>query len=372
MAQTGYEIKVIAPVPYSPKVLWMKDKWKHYGNIPMSDVMDGIEVSYPRYINIPGKWSLIFSTFSMFLLIKSNIDSIVRKFRPQIIHAHTATPDGYLGLNLKLKYNLPLVCSLRGSDIHTYPYTNKLVYRLTSRVISHADQILSVSNALRLSAEKIDKPKRQIEVIYNGCEIPDSVKNDGGRGELRTQLGISESDFAILFVGSIERDKGIYELINSFISLSAKYTHLHLILVGDGPDRQAVQNILTSGGTNRNVHVLGKRSHQEVFQWLKASDLFVLPTYNEGLPNALLEAMACGLPVIATKVGGIPEVVKDGENGILIEAKDVNVLYQAINKILTNTDAAKKMGKTAHALIEQEFSWQNNVQKMIKIYNKLI
>jgi len=372
IAQAGCTIKVIAPVPYSPKVLWNNDKWKNYGNIPLSDTMDGIEVAYPRYINIPGKWSHLLSTYSMCSPIKINIDQVIRKFKPHIIHAHTATPDGYLGLTIKMKYNLPLVCSLRGSDIHTYPYNDSVTYRLTRKVILNADQILSVSDALRISAEQIAKPKNPIKVVYNGCELPPLANFQIKRGEIRSQLGIGENDVAIIFVGDIDKVKGIFELMEAFKLLKSKYPHLHLILLGDGPDRQPVLNMISSGIDNANVHLIGKIPHDDVYHWLRASDLFVLPTYNEGLPNALLEAMACGLPVIATNVGGIPEVVRHGQNGILIEARNVNTLYQSIEKMLADPEIARNMGSSANRLIQQNFSWLNNAGKMMEIYKELI
>jgi glycosyltransferase involved in cell wall biosynthesis len=372
MLKVGCEVKVISPVPVSPKLLWFKEKWKNYGNIPFYDVVDTVNVYYPRYINIPGKWSHIISTYGTCCMINSNIDAIIREYKPQLLHAHTATPDGYYGLKLKHKYNLPLVCSLRGSDIHTYPFQNKLTKILTRKVILKADQVVSVSDALKNAAERIAQPKREIRVVYNGCEITELARADDRNEDIRKQLGIKVKDIAMIFVGDIDRVKGIYELINAFMLLKGKYSNLHLILLGNGPDLQTVRNMTLLNSSTRAIHFMDTRPHDEVFQCLKAADLFVLPTYNEGLPNALLEAMACGLPIIATKVGGIPEVVRNGINGILIEPMNSGALYHAMDFVLSNNDIAEMMARKGKMLVEREFTWQNTAERIITIYDNLL
>ena len=118
--------------------------------------------------------------------------------------------------------------------------------------------------------------------------------------------------------------------------------------------------------------MLGEIPQNEIPYWLSASDIFVFPTYNEGLPNAIMEAMACGLPVVATEVGGIPEVVKDGENGILIDKKDVKSIVHSLEKLIENKSMCKKMGEHGRITIEEKFSWNNSAKKLIEIYNKII
>lgn len=372
LLEEGYQIKVISPIPFAPKFLWFNVKWKNYGMLPFHDRVDGVDVHYPRYLNIPGKISHIFSTYSMCFPIKTDIDSVIRSFNPNIIHAHTATPDGYFGLRLKNKYNLPLICSLRGSDINSYPYVNKLTYRLTKEVITKADQILSVSDALRISAEEIAKPDRQIEVVYNGCEIANPVSDNITSDKLRTQLGISKSEVAILFVGRIEKDKGIYELLDAFSTLKSKGHNLHLILLGNCVESDVKSKISSLTALKNKIHVIGEQPHREVFNWLKSADLFVLPSYHEGLPNAILEAMSCGLPVVSTKIGGIPEIVEDGNTGILVNPKDSDALANAIDYLIKNDELARKMGKTGRDKVEQKFSWQQNAREIVQIYNKVL
>ncbi len=367
----GCDIRVICPVPYAPSFLKVKAKWRYYGEIPSFDVIDNIPIYYPRYITPPGHWFHGLAGYSMYKCIKNKVDSILHDFTPHIIHTHTATPDGYTGLLLKKRYKIPMVCSLRGSDINLYPFRDKLTMFITKKVLSNADQIISVSHALEKTAEEIVMPLKQIRVLHNGCDFINNSFKEDDRVKIRKNIGISDNESVIIFVGALMRDKGVYELINAFTKISAKHPAVQLIILGEGPENNSLNKIISNNRLNNKIHLIGSHPHDEVYLWLKASDLFVLPTYNEGLPNALLEAMACGLPVIASKVGGIPEVVKDGENGILIAAKNAGALYQALDQMLLNVNLSKGMGKKGKELIENEFTWESNAKKMTDLYESL-
>ena len=123
---------------------------------------------------------------------------------------------------------------------------------------------------------------------------------------------------------------------------------------------------------NGSLHMTGRLEHLEIPRYLNAGDIFVLPSHSEGLPNAILEAMACSLPVIATRVGGIPEAVEDGKSGILTEKKDTNSLARAMEYLIENGVAAKEMGVYGRKIMESRFSWKKNAQKIIEIYREII
>jgi teichuronic acid biosynthesis glycosyltransferase TuaC len=365
-------INVISPIPYSPKVLRFRPRWTSYGLIPEHEVIDGISVYYPRYLRLPGKRFHGLSCYSMTWGIEKSMHSIITEFRPHAIHAHMATPVGYVGLILKKKYHLPLICSLRGSDVHTYPNFGRLSMHLTAKVLSETDQLVSVSSALKTEVETIAKPKEEIKVVYNGCDINAFKFNGRDRNAIRNKMQLSAQDKVIIFVGGIVRSKGIYELVNAFINLVNKYKHLHLIILGNGPEYTTIKNIAFFKGLTNKIHLAGNIPHDEISQWLSASDIFVLPSYNEGLPNAVLEAMACSLPVVATKVGGIPEAIEDGQSGMLILKEDTDSLRKAICHLLNNEELAKQMGRNGRRIVEQQFSWPKNAEKMLQIYGEVI
>ena len=372
LLKEGCSVKVISPVPYAPNMLNFNATWKKYNEIYKQKVIDGVHVSYPRYIRFPGSWFHSLSCYTMYWGIQNVTNLIMKEFNPDILHVHTVTTDGYVGMLINEKYKLPIVCSLRGSDINTYPYRDKLTMLLTKKVLSKADQIVSVSHALKSTAETIANPLRPIRVLHNGCDLMDFSFNEEDRIAIRKDLGIMNNDRVIIFVGDIKKIKGVFELINSFITLKAKYSDIHLIVLGEGPENNNIKNIIHLNNMNNNVHLIGTRPHHEISKWLSASDIFALPTYNEGLPNVVLEAMACGLPVVATSVGGIPEIVEDGKSGILIKKKDPVSLAKAIESLLSDVKLAKIMGMKGREIAESKFSWQKNSETLIEIYNEVI
>ena len=369
--KAGCEVEVVSPIPFSPRILWFNTKWKKYGDVPRFDIIDKIPVYYPRYIRLPGKWFHWVSSYTMYSGIVKTISNIVEDFKPDILHTHTATPDGYAGLLLRKKFNFSVVCSFRGDDINSYPFYDSLTMKLTKRVISQTDQLVAVSNALKLKAESFATPKNKIQVIYNGCNIKNFVFNLESRIIVREKLGIPLDSKVLIFVGNLLKSKGIDELMSAFILLSKKHTNLHLLIIGNGPEYQYIKDQALKNGLQDKIHLAGAQPHNKIPDFLSAGDIFVLPSYNEGLPNAVLEAMACSRPVVATKVGGIPEAVRDGETGFLVNIKDANVLIKSIDKLLSNEKLCTEMGLSGRKIIEENFSWEQNAQKHINIYNKI-
>ena len=177
----GCEAKVIVPVPYCPGILGGIERWKVYANIPHDADIDNVPVRYPRYLRLRGRRFHALSCYAQYAGIRNAARSIIQEFKPDLIHAHAATAAGYLGLLLKDKYNIPLVCSMRGSDINLYPRYGKNSMRLTKKVLAGADRIVSVSNALKTAANTIAKPKKEIRVVYNGCDVNAFVRNNADR-----------------------------------------------------------------------------------------------------------------------------------------------------------------------------------------------
>ena len=242
----------------------------------------------------------------------------------------------------------------------------------TKKVIAEADQLLSVSSTLKIATNCIANPKKEIRVIYNGCDLSFFKRNKENRLKIRNKFGISERGKILIFVGRITEYKGIFELMTAFIKLNLKYPDMHLFIVGEGSGHVVIENMIHFDNSNKNIHILGKLPYSEIPKFLSAADIFILPSYSEGLPNVVLEAMACGLPVIATKVGGIPEAVEDGKSGILVDKKDVESLTGAIEYLIKSENTAKEMGINGRRIVENKFSWQRNAEEVIKIYEETI
>lgn len=371
LLKEGCQVRVISPVPYAPRILWTNPRRRAYGQTPVFDSIEGVSVHYPRFIRAPGSWFHGISCYTSSLSIRKRAEAIVKEFQPHILHAYDATPDGYVGLLLRRRYNLPLACSLLGADVNVYPSYKPLTRKLTQKVISEADQLIAVSQALKKSAEVLAQPKREIRVIYMGCDTEAFRPDAAARERTRELLGIPPQERIILFVGRLVEAKGIFELIEAFSQLQSRYPKVHLVLVGDGQDRQRLEDQARQKKLDDVIHFVGARPHSEMPSWLNAADLLVLPSHNEGLPNAIVEAMACGIPVVATKVGGIPEVVEDKKSGLLIEKK-IDSLITAIDSLLKDPEKRKQMGAYGRSIIEQNFSWQQSARALRELYDEIL
>lgn len=364
-------VRVIVPAPFSPALLGRFERWRRYAEIPACTVIDSVTVYYPRYLRLPGKWYHGLSCYAQYYGLRRILAWAMEAFKPDVIHAHAATAAGFVGLLASEKYHVPLVCSLRGSDINRYPYFDRLTMRMTKRVLEGADQVMSVSSALRDAACELARPRRDIKVVYNGCDTQLFDFRMEDRIKQRRALDISEADCVVAFVGALSAGKGVFELIESVAGLVETVPNIRLLLIGDGPDRELCEKIISARHLDSRILLLGSMPHQMVARYLSAADVLALPSHAEGLPNVVLEAMACRLPVVATNVGGIPEAVNDGESGILILKGTRAQLSEAIGKLEANRDMAHRMGEAGRAIVEERFSWRKNAQEIMQIYEEV-
>jgi len=368
----GCEVMVVSPIPYTPSVLATNQRRKVYRETPRQDVIDGVLVIYPRYLRPPGSLFHAPSALTMYAGVLACIGRIVKEFDPQLIHAHTATPDGYVGLLLSKKLGIPLVVSLRGSDVNVYPFRDRWTLGLTKKVLAKAHKVTAVSKALKETAEAIASPRAPIEVIYNGADVKQFTFDPEPRNSIRQKLGISADSVVLIFVGNVLREKGVEDLMQSFCTLARDFQELHLVVVGDGPALDGLVSKAEEVRVGNRVHFVGRRPHHEIPGWLSASDILVLPSWREGLPNVVLEAMACSRPVVATRVGGIPEAVQPGESGILVERGDVRALTEAIAQLICDPVKREAMGQAGRRIVEDRFTWEKNAKRTIALYHEVL
>ena len=356
------KIRILSPVPYSPKVLtFFSTKWKNYYRINQRWTINSLNIIYPRYVTPP---SMIFKKgFSHGLsavLMKQSLTKFLKNLKSHVIHVHTAIPDCYAVLKLKRFHRLPVICHVRGSDIHTYPYLNKFNYRLVKWALENSDLIISVSEALKKEIFKLGI-RKNIQVVYNGVDLTSFRKSDGERQSTRRILNIHKNDRVLLFVGSLIKEKGIDELLTAFKEIKNKHNKVKLLIVGDGPKKRDIEN-------SSDIILAGKIPHSKLPFYYNASDIFVFPTHKEGLPNVVLEALASELPVVTTYVGGIPEVVKSCHNGILIAPMDIKALVNALLYLIENPKIAKDMGRNGRDTVSRKFTWEISAKNLMKIY----
>ena len=369
----GCEVKVIAGIPYAPIGLCSNARRRAYRGTPREDRLDGVQVHYSRYLRPPGRHCHGISSYLLYYSVCRMMRSVLAEFRPDVMHAHTVTPDGYAGLLLGQKYGIPTVCSMRGSDINLYPRTHKpLTLRLTKTVLEETGHLVAVSDALRKEAETMLDRVRDISVIYNGCDLKQYAYSQSARERVRKSMEICESEPVFLYAGSLQKSKGIYELIAAHEYLHGMGRRYRLIIAGDGEEENTLESRVCSHMGVGSVHLVGRKMPAEIPDYLSACDALVLPSYDEGMPNIVLEAMACGRPIIASRVGGIPELVEDGMSGYLVARGDAKAISHAMCRVVENERERVAMGEYARKIAESRFSWDKNAREHVEVYKEVV
>ncbi|MBL7071872.1 MAG: glycosyltransferase [Candidatus Omnitrophica bacterium] len=289
---------------------------------------------------------------------------ILKREKPLIVHNYLFHADILGRIAAKLARVPKVISSIRNENIGGR--ARELLLGMTDFSV---DRVTAVSRSVADShLKKGTTKKRKIDVIYNGMELENYTGE--GRSAARKSLDITENAFVIATVANLEPKKGHIFLLKALGELKRKGCGFKLLLAGSGKEEKRLKNEAMNMGLKDAVLFLGRS--ENISGLLAASDLFVLPSLWEGLPNALLEAMAAGLPVVATRVGGVPEAVVDGETGLLVEPGDVSKLAEALRKMMDDDELRKGMAGRAKAHAAKNFDIKNTVLKLDKLYNELL
>jgi glycosyltransferase involved in cell wall biosynthesis len=243
--------------------------------------------------------------------------------------------------------------------------------RIANRILSRVtDKIVAVSESIKEDIIKYDKiDPSKILVIHNGVDIS-KFAPDGRFHDIRKEFAITDSDVVIGFIGRLVPAKGIEYLIDAFSHLERNLKNIKLLIVGHGSLLDRLRERAHEHSINGSVLFTGER--HDIPDILSGIDIFVMPSVAEGLPNSLLEAMAMRKPIIATSVGGIPEVIRNGINGLLVPPRNAESIITAIKKLLDKRHLAKKMGQSARYFVEENLSIQATARKWESLYISLL
>ena len=300
----------------------------------------------------------------------SELIRFIKNTNDGILHIHGTACYIYDTIAPYLK-NKPSIAHYRGGHFtwKSFPISFPK-YFLIQPITLRFPKKLFIQNKYRL--EQYNKlyriPKEKLEYIPNAINLKDFNINEN-RENLRRKLNFENGEILILFVGRLEKAKGLIELINSFESLSNKYKHIKLLIAGNGSLRDF---IIGKSKRNKSIIYLGHKSFEELKKIYRISDIFVLPTHYDSFPNVILEAMAFELPIISTLVEGPLTAVEDKKNGFLIKPKDKKELTEKLEILINKEELRKKMGKYGRKKIEEEFNWDILSKKIFKIYYSLI
>lgn len=314
------QVRVVSPIATYPR--WAQPT-SYLFRAAAEHTVDGCDTRYVRYPALPA----LSRPFNGWLCGRA-LNRPVADFAPDVVLAYWLYPDAYGAMRAAARAGLPLVAGARGSDLRVRDVLSR---RLTRPVLHSAPRVLVVSEDLgRVAVRVYGADPARIRVIPNGCDA--SIFHPGDRAAARRALGLPADTELIVYVGRLVAEKGLRELCEATQSLAAMRPRLRVVLLGEGPLREELDARLTATPT-LPMQCVGAQSPAEVARWMHAADLVTLPSYSEGHPNVLIEALACGRPVVATPVGGIPEVVAEN-SGILVPARDAIALAAGLDTAL--------------------------------------
>lgn len=287
--------------------------------------------------------------------------TLVKTKHYDLSHSFFGVPCGYISLKLKKKYGIPYVVSLRGSDVPGYSERFTLIYKLITPLIKkiwrEAQFVVANSEGLKELALQ-SKPQHSVEVIYNGINTQ----------EFRPMPELQKNErFEIICVSRVTPRKGIRFLVQAMKVLTEKMSQAHLTVIGEGNELDSLKNLARALDIEKNVSFLGLVAHEKLAEQYAAADVFVLPSLNEGMSNTMLEALASGLPIVATDTGGTKELVTEGENGFVVKMKDYVDLAEKIEKIAQNKDLQNSMAAQSRIRAEK-MSWKNVAKAYMQKY----
>ncbi len=308
-----------------------------------------------HYLDIFKNKNLHFQSFKDLSIytIKATIfcKKLVKKEKFDLVHAFSGLPAGFIAMRLKLPY----IVSLRGSDVPFYSdrfyFWDKIFFQKISKIVwSNSKKVIANSDDLRRLALKTT-PNKKIEVIENGVDV----------ANFRQVKKKRQKQLILISTGRLIERKGYFYLIKALEGIK----NIKLILIGDGNSLKKLKK--ESAKRKVKVLFLGKKNHSEIPKLLQKADVFILPSINEGMSNSVLEAMACGLPVIITNTGGAKNMIS--ENGFIVEKKSPESTREAVLKYYSNRDLLKRHSLKSREVAEK-FRWGKVADQYLSIYEK--
>jgi teichuronic acid biosynthesis glycosyltransferase TuaC len=321
------DVEVLATIPWFPGAAAFQ-RWSSAGRllgVPRQERIDGLSVRHPRVAYLPKLGHAVAGP-----LYAASLAGLAMSYRGRadVVLGAWAYPDGFAAVALAELLGVPAVIKLHGSDMNvvaSWPGPR----RQLSWALPRAARVVAVSQPLARAAIELGVAPERIDIVPNGVDRELFRPRD--RAEARRRLGLDPERPIVLYVGHVTHAKGAFDLLRAFASAGERLGGARLVVLGEGAEHAECERLARELGVDASF--VGALAHELVPPWLDACDLLALPSWNEGMPNVVLEALASGRRVVATRVGGIPDVVTS-ELGELVPPRDVGALAQALEQAL--------------------------------------
>ena len=357
LASGKVESRVVAPVPWFPSSNPRFGEYAVFAKAPREERRHDIQVFHPRYLLLP-KIGMTLTPFFLARAVTPVIERILRGYAFDLIDAHYFYPDGVAAILLGRRLGKPVVITARGTDVNLIPR-----YRLPRAMIRwaarHAAGIITVAGALKDDLIRAGVPGERIEVLRNGVDL--QLFRPIEREPARRKLGMSRR--TLLSVGHLIPRKAHDLVIRSLRRLP----EMDLVVIGDGPERGALGALVRESGLGDRVRFVGAVAQEELRNYYGAADALVLASSREGWANVLLESMACGTPVVASRAGGSAEVVAAPEAGVLMTERSAEAVAEGVQRLF-----ARYPDRAATRRYAERFSWDETTRGQLQLFERVV
>jgi glycosyltransferase involved in cell wall biosynthesis len=320
-ALPDFDVRVMSPVPYFPPIRGFT-RWYPFSQMSSEERINGLQVIRPRYPLVP-KLGAFFHPRLMYLGSCRAVSRCYREFPFEVIDSHFIYPDGVAATMFAQRYRRPVVLTGRGEEILRFPKL-PVIGKSIRWALRRATRLVALSEEIASAMRENGADPARITVIPNG--VDGEKFHPVSRAEARARLNLPPNRPIVLSVGYRLERKGFHILVDAIPQIRKAFPSVLAVIVGGsarwGEDYTTViEDRIKANGVAQFVRLVGPRAPEELADWYSAADAFVLLTSREGSPNVLMEALACGIPVIATRVGGIPDVLSNEDLGILLEKR---------------------------------------------------
>lgn len=362
LAARGHRLTVVAPYRRFLPLARYAAKRREIPAGPGDEVeSERVRILRPRHLHVPGAWRLL----DPLAVLVAILAAAAREGRPDLLHGHWLHPHGLAAAVAGRLLGRPVVLTAHGSDVARLAGPAHAAYyrRAMRAAVGHARATICVSRAIADVLPELGAPPGRLHVIPNGVDLERFRPRD--RAACRSELGVDPAGRLLVFAGNLVPLKQVDRLLRALAALPDRA--VRAAIIGEGPEEPALRALATGLGLADRVRFAGRRPHAEVPLWLAAADLAVLPSASEGMPLVIPEALASGTPVVASRVGGVPECLEDGVTGVLVDPAGVESLAAGLAAAL-----ARPWDRDALAAAARRFGWDTIVGEIEGVYARIL
>ncbi len=363
LAERIERITVLCPVPAMPRFMSQFGRVANKGTLHERYVLvpNRCEVLFPRYFKAPGNLLLSWTAAQWCRVVYKTVAQFAESLPVSIIHAHTGSVSAWAAVHAANRFKIPCAVTYHGSEVHTVLAGRQKGWKLCRDSFRAADLNLPVGQSLEATLKSAVVPTGRCETLLLGvnrnCFFP-AVEQPAQQ--------------QVLYVGRIESAKGIFDLLQAWVQVLIHCPDARLTVIGQDHSNGLFSQQARSLGINDSILLTGPLSSSRIAAIMRESRVFCLPSHKEGTPVCVMEALASGLPVVATRVGGIPDIVAHGTTGLLVEKGDIGGLADALVSLLRDPSGCIRMGKAAQEFSDSHLDIQKTADRLVTLYEETI